>query len=545
MRRTRIAALALAAALTLTLSPLRQSRAAAPDPLSRLNHLLGTELTAAPRVTREVFLSASARLLMGTSDSEVLPPFEDLNQILPENIPAFTALYEAGIITGSIVNGKRYAKPEALITRQDAFTLLARLLDRSSEAVFDFTDLDSVAPYAMSSLAWFVERGLIHGQPDGTVAPLRTLTVNEMAVILLRAYDYSLRNQPLASTLAGTGNRGASDGTAETASFTLPGGVFLEAGGTLLVADTYNNLLRRISDGSVTTLAGSIKALDELRFPKGYLRDGDLSEALMNRPMSAVAGTDGAIYVADSENHAIRQLQDGQMTTFCGGTAGYADGVREQALLNGPGALAMDDGGTLYVADTLNHCIRTISPDGVVSTLAGTPGEAGEGYLDGEASSALFREPSGLAVSPDGSALYIADTGNHVIRMLRGGVVTTVAGMTDEADEDGRPLGGFADGTASGARFRYPSGLALAGDILIVADTGNHLIRALTPDGRVVSVCGRGEPGDADGPALDAALNAPSGVCYDGEHLYIADTANNKIKTMPFDAGLYLEEVEK
>jgi sugar lactone lactonase YvrE len=115
-----------------------------------------------------------------------------------------------------------------------------------------------------------------------------------------------------------------------------------------------------------------------------------------------------------------------------------------------------------------------------------------------------------------------------------------LAGHTTALDGDGDPVGGYSAGTGAGAMFNQPMGLALADGVLIVADSGNHMIRAVsTATGAVAAVAGSGEPGDLDGPALEALFNAPAGVaCHEGT-LYIADTSNNKIKSMPFDPSLY------
>ena len=199
------------------------------------------------------------------------------------------------------------------------------------------------------------------------------------------------------------------------------------------------------------------------------------------------------------------------------------------------------------MADTLNNCIRKIDPDGNVTTVAGVP-ETG-GYSDGEAGEALFNEPSGIAVNSDGSVIFVADTGNHVIRKIDvdAGLVTTFAGMmTGEADDDGEPLGGFKNGVALSAVFNLPRGLALSESpadgksVLFVADSGNHMIRAVTPGGIVITVAGSGEAGDRGGSCMDDALNAACGVSVMNGVLYIADTGNNKIKAVSVDIELYM-----
>jgi sugar lactone lactonase YvrE len=178
-----------------------------------------------------------------------------------------------------------------------------------------------------------------------------------------------------------------------------------------------------------------------------------------------------------------------RVTTLAGdATPGYQDGHPLLARFYGPSAIAADAEGNLFVSDSRNHRIRRVTPKGVVSTVAGS-GETGTavgGFIDGLAARARFSCPSGLAWHPQ-KGLYVADTGNHRIRLLTPqGEVKTIAGGDTPRDAVGRPSGGLADGAAAQARFRFPTGLALDGaGNLYVADTGNHCVRKITPDGSV------------------------------------------------------------
>lgn len=210
-----------------------------------------------------------------------------------------------------------------------------------------------------------------------------------------------------------------------------------------------------------------------------------------------------------------------QVTTFAGtGNGGLTDGATTSAEFMNPSALATDALGTVYVADSRNHCIRKITPDGMVSTLAGT---GDEGYIDGPASVAQFYCPSGIAVDAQGT-IYIADTANHRIRRLTpDGQVSTFAGTGFE---------GFKDGAGTVAQFYLPSGLDLdASGNLYVADTANHRVRKVTTDGTVSTVAGSGLEGYAPGIGTAAAFNNPFSVTVDAEGvLYVADTWNNRIR---------------
>jgi DNA-binding beta-propeller fold protein YncE len=202
-----------------------------------------------------------------------------------------------------------------------------------------------------------------------------------------------------------------------------------------------------------------------------------------------------------------------------------------QAKFNFPAAIAIDKDDNLYIADTQNHVIRKITPEGTVTTVAGMHGRTG--LRDGAAGSALFCEPSGIAVDGSG-VIYVADTGNHLIRKIDGGTVTTAAGTFEAVPrgEDYRP-GAYADGSALQARFNFPHGLFYAGGVLFIADTGNHAVRVLK-DGFVCTLAGNGEAGDEDGAVSTAMMNKPTAVVYSNGVLYITDSLNNKVKAVSF-----------
>jgi hypothetical protein len=283
------------------------------------------------------------------------------------------------------------------------------------------------------------------------------------------------------------------------------------------------------------TILGLNTVVDSFGFATpGYL-DGARTDALFGRPTDGVYNTDGDLFIADSTNHVIRLLRDNTVYTFAGGTQGFADGRYGAARFNLPTAITIDGNGNLYVADTMNHTIRKIDTDGNVTTVAGRAGSPGA--ADGNGNSARFNEPSGIVVDNDG-VLYVADTGNHLIRKIENGRVTTIAGTSDPipSGEEYSP-GGYEDGPALSARFNFPQGLCYSNGVLFIADTGNHVIRALTGNGDVVTVAGNGLPGDADGEQDEAMMNKPTAVVYRNGKLYIADSLNNKIKTISVEVS--------
>jgi DNA-binding beta-propeller fold protein YncE len=188
-------------------------------------------------------------------------------------------------------------------------------------------------------------------------------------------------------------------------------------------------------------------------------------------------------------------LETVQVTTLVGYTRpGFADGRGWDARFNGPAGVAVGPDGFLYVSDSRNHRIRRVTPEGEATTVAGSgpvdclPG----GFADGAADQARLFNPAGIVVGPDGT-VYFADTGNHRVRALRDGIITTVAGGPTRADELGFETGGYADGPAPQARFRFPAGLALTPEWdILVADVGNGAVRRIGRDG-TVSTLSRGQ----------------------------------------------------
>jgi sugar lactone lactonase YvrE len=203
---------------------------------------------------------------------------------------------------------------------------------------------------------------------------------------------------------------------------------------------------------------------------------GDGSPLVLSDPFGVALSSDGAIYISDAgESNRIRKLTPaGELVNLAGGAEGYADGT--PGAFNSPSGLATDSDGNLYVADTGNNRIRKVTPEGVVSTIAGS-GPAG--YADGPAASAQFDGPIGVAVDRDGN-IYVADTYNDRIRKIStSGQVTTVAGA-------GRP--GYADGEGANAVFDTPCAVVVSPDgTLFVADTGNNQLRKITPAGQVTT----------------------------------------------------------
>jgi sugar lactone lactonase YvrE len=208
------------------------------------------------------------------------------------------------------------------------------------------------------------------------------------------------------------GVSGALDGTGSAARFNQPCDVAVDAAGNIYVADAYNFAIRKVtSSGVVSTLAGSLGTSGN--------SDGSGYAARFIHPWGITIDATGSLHVADSGGHAIRKVtSSGVVTTFAGmmGTSGAVNGTGTCARLFEPCGLAFDASGNLIFADRSNHAIRKISPSGVVTTLAGVLCSAGSG--DGQASSAQFRAPSGVAIDPQGN-IFIGDWQNQCLRVIR------------------------------------------------------------------------------------------------------------------------------
>lgn len=231
-----------------------------------------------------------------------------------------------------------------------------------------------------------------------------------------------------------------------------------------------------------------------------------------------VAVRDGDIYVSDGEAGKILRISGDSVTTFAEG-------------LDTPSAIAFDKGGNLIVADSGSNTIRSVDSKGSVTTIAGVEGKAG--FTDGDAGSALFNGPIGLAID-NGGRIFVADTYNDRIRVIENGQVRTIAGGS---------VRGFADGPGEAARFDTPCGVTAWRDKLVVADTANRRLRVVESDGRVWTLAGDGTDGDLkDGFPMTARFVQPTAVAVDElGAVYVAD--GNAIRRVGGGAFAYVTTI--
>ncbi len=331
-------------------------------------------------------------------------------------------------------------------------------------------------------------------------------------------------NAQYITTVGGNGTSGyTADGIAATSSrLNAPASVAYDAAGNLYVADAQNHRVRKISaTGTITTVAGTGTA--------GFGGDGSAAtSAQLNTPMGVAVDAAGNIYIADNGNNRIRRINiAGNITTIAGtATGGFAGdgGAATSAQLNGPVGLFVNGSGSVFVADKGNHRVRMINGSGVITTVAGT-GTSGFSGDGGVATSAQLNNPTDVTIDGSGN-IYIADNGNHRVRMVLGnGNINTVAGT-------GLPGYSGDYGTATSAQLNGPTGLGTDGSAIYIADAGNNIIRKLS-GGIISPVAGNGNTvynADGEHPLWASLYNPTDVVATANGALYIADNQNHRIR---------------
>jgi sugar lactone lactonase YvrE len=370
------------------------------------------------------------------------------------------------------------------------------------------------------------------------------------------------------ATLAGNAKAGFNDGAGAIATFNNPTGIAVDANGQVYVADHNNNMIRRISPtGIVTHWCGQIAAGSQ---------DGAGSAASFNGPIAITVAPNGIAYVADEFNNTIRKIYSGTVTTLAGaasnppatvdgtgsnasffvptgitvdasgnlyvmqfanavrfvtpagnvttlaggGSAGFSNGYGSQASFVFPFGIVVDPSGEILIADQGNKAIRTVSIVPAVRTLAG---DGQKGYQEGHGPAALFTFPESVATAPDGT-IYVADAAPNNIRIRK---ITPDGTTSLFAGNNGT---GYRDGSAAQALFGQSLKLAIGPDgTLYVSDASNNRIRKIS-GGVVSTLAGNGQPIDGEGIGTNAPIFYPEGITVDAQGMiYFGTTESGKL----------------
>jgi hypothetical protein len=351
---------------------------------------------------------------------------------------------------------------------------------------------------------------------------------NGTALVASNIITTDVGNHGLGASYSGDG------GAVTNAAMHTPFCVTMDGSGNLYIADSANNVIRKVnSSGIITTVAGNYS------LGAGYSGDGGAAtNAALNYPVCVAVDGSGNLYISDYGNAVVRKVDtNGVITTVAGNHslgAGYSGdgGAATNAALNYPFGIVVDGSGDLYIADSQNSLIRKVNASGIITTVVGNH-NLGAGYSGdgGAATNATIHAPDVVATDKSGN-LYFSDFYNNVVREVNtNGIITTVAGNYN--------LGaGYSGdgGAATNAALNEPNGVVVDGSgNLYIADQGNNVVREVNTSGIITTVAGNhglgaGYSGDG-GAATNAAMNNPTGVDVDGSgNLYIADAVNNVIR---------------
>lgn len=311
-------------------------------------------------------------------------------------------------------------------------------------------------------------------------------------------------------------------GDNDTTLFLEPFGMCADAAGNLYVADAGHNCIKKVTqDGEVTVYAGSGQ--------KGNA-DGPALQAMFDSPSGVFFDKTGNLYVAGFGGQNIRKVTpDGMVSTVAGtGKEGYKDGPASEAIFSSPRGICMDSKGNLFVGDCWNHRIRKITPDGIVSTFAGG-GLRGElvknAWKDGQDTAARFDAPCGLSIDKNDN-IYVADANNNCIRKITpGGIVTTLAGIAD--------IRAQKEGFYGVSTLSCPTELFVADDgIIFVSATYGEQICRIDPSGNMTFLAGTGKKGNKNAEPMVSDLDWPRGICLRGDELIWIEFGNRVIRSM-------------
>ncbi len=461
-------------------------------------------------------------------------PFVDTKELTGDILENVESAYYNGIISGKVVDGELYFGYNDKLTRQEMVTIIGRYLNLTSTEEILFKDADKVSPWAKQYVSYFYNNRITALDENGYFNPKDTVTREEAVHTLFEVNEYletQADNGLVVENYLGTGSIGYKNDTLNNSTFTMITDIDFMENGNLVVTDSLSNQIRIATDEGVETLIGKHDVYDFSGLPIGGYVDGSVENAVLNKPYKTLIYDENIILFTEEENNVIRgyNSEKNKVFTFAGEEiSGYKNGSNATSLFNKPTGLARDSEGNVYVADTLNNVIRKIDKNYNVSLYAGSPESYGN--VVGDLSTAKFNEPTDLFMVDD--ILYICDSGNNMIKKIENNQVTIVAGIdTYLNNETQTQVGGDRDGSVDIAKFNYPTGIFVDGDSIYIADSENNKIK-LVKDGVVTTIAGDGSYGNQLGNALQSFFDYPSAVTVKDGILYIADTNNHSVKVL-------------
>ena len=425
---------------------------------------------------------------------------------------------------GILVYDGRLVNPKDVLTKEAAAYYLGRLTGAAYYTPLKYTDCKKVSDAGIY-IKGLLAANVIPAENEAKYAPGKKLSWKEAAGYIRKAEKQGLFSAKTIFVFGGTFLE-----EKEENRLLHPYGITAASDGSIYIADKGSNTIKRYENGAMRIVAGKYTGKDSYGEEIGGYRDDVAEAAMFNHPEDLCILKDGTIYVSDTNNHVIRQVKDGIVTTFAGsGEPGYADGTGLKASFSEPRGIACDEEGNLYVADSGNHCIRKISMEKEVTTFAGS---GKEGCKEGKGEKAAFSYPTDIVFA--GGVWYVVDSGNQRICRIKGekeAAVTTVAGGSHGIyDEDGRVMSEFYDGKGTQAGFFSPYAAAADGKgNLYVTEASSGRIRKIDSMGNVATIAGFANPA---WKKAAPAIAKPCGILFRDGKLLVTDMFQNSIFAM-------------
>ncbi len=461
-------------------------------------------------------------------------PFVDTENLSEEQMDIVNTAYHNGIISGKVVGGELCFGYNDEITKEEMCTIIGRYLDLTASEDLLFNDSDDVSKWAKQYVSYFYNNQIIELDQNGEFNPKDSVSREEVVEILFKVDKYlntAIDNGLKVENYIGNGKIGFKNGTYDESTFTMISDIDLIGNHEILITDSYANQLRIAHDNEVETVVGIQEVYDFAGLPIGGYVDGEVDNAVLNKPNKTLVYDDNLIIFTEEDSNVIRgyDVKEKKVFTIAGDIeSGYKNGSNADAMFNKPTGIARDSQGNIYIADTLNNVIRKIDTKYNVTLYAGSPESYGN--VVGDLKTAKFNEPTDLFIVDD--VLYICDSGNNMIKKIENNNVEIVGGVDTYINEETQTqVGGDRDGDISVAQFNYPTGLYVVDDVVYVADSENNKIKTIK-NGVVTTIAGSGNSGNQLGDALQSTFDYPSAVIVNDGKVYVADKNNHTVKVI-------------